>query len=73
MRTAEQLGKVLKEMYDNAPKKEQVIMIHLFGIKYHDEIKNAGIKDVVDASGIKSTYKVEVNKGVNLSKYVQEK
>jgi diacylglycerol kinase len=36
-------------MYDNAPRMEQVTMIHLFGIKYSDEIKNAGIKAVVDA------------------------
>jgi hypothetical protein len=26
-------------MYDNAPRMEQVTMIHLFGIKYSDEIK----------------------------------
>lgn len=73
MRTAEQLGKVLKEMYDNAPRMEQVTMIHLFGIKYSDEIKNAGIKAVVDTSGIHSTYKSEVSKGIKLSKYVQVK
>ncbi len=73
MRTAEQLGKILFDMYDNAPRKEQVTMIHLFGIKYSEEIKNAGIKEIVDASGIYSTYKSEVSKGVKLAKYVKEK
>jgi hypothetical protein len=30
-------------MYDNAPRMEQV-MIHLFGIKYSDEIKKMLVK-----------------------------
>jgi hypothetical protein len=72
MRTAEQLGKILAEMYDNALRMEQVTMIHLFGVKYSSEIKNVGIKAVVDASGIHSTYKSEVSKGVKLAKYVRE-
>jgi hypothetical protein len=35
------------------------------------KIKNAGIKAVVDASGIHSTYRAEVSKGVK-AVYVQE-
>ena len=70
MKTAEQLGKILAEMYNDAPRNEQVTGIHLFGIKYAEEIKNAGIKSVIDFSGIKSTYRTEVSKGVNLAKYV---
>ena len=70
MKTAEQLGSILKEMYEGAERKEQVTMIHLFGIQYHQEIKNVGIREVVEAAGIPSTYKTEVNKGTKLAKYV---
>jgi hypothetical protein len=65
------LGLKLKEMYDNAPRGEQVAMIHLFGIKYPKEIKEAGVKNVVIEAGISSTYVTEVSKGMSLSKYVK--
>lgn len=73
MKTAEQLGGILKNMYENAPRKEMVTSIHLFGIRYADEIKMVGIKSVVDASGIPSTYRTEINKGIKLADYVIEK
>ena len=73
MRTSEQLGKILAEMYNDAPRNEQVTWKHLFGIKYADEIRNAGIKSIIDFSGISSTYRTEVSKGVNLAKYVSVK
>lgn len=31
---ANELGKILKDMYDNAPDKDEVAMIHLFAIKH---------------------------------------
>ena len=70
MKTAEEVGKILRKMYDEAPRKEQVTFIHLFGIKYCEEIKNVGVREVVEDSGISITYKAEVNKGVNLGRYV---
>lgn len=68
-RTATELGKILAEMYNNAKRKEMVTMIHLFGIQYHSEIQEVGIREIIDAAGIPSTYSTEVNKGVNLAKY----
>lgn len=73
MKSPKELGEILREMYENAPRKEQVTFIHLFGIKYHEEIKSAGIREVVELSGIPITYRTEVNKGVNLGRYVSEK
>jgi hypothetical protein len=37
--TIEELSSKLKDKYDNAPEKEQVANIHLFGIKYGEVIK----------------------------------
>lgn len=70
-----ELGDVLREMYTNAPEKEQVTFIHLFGIKYGDLIlKNKhSASEIVKASGINDSYKTEVRKGINLSKYVISK
>lgn len=73
MKTAEQLGGILKDMYENAPRKEMVTSIHLFGIRYADEIKMVGIKSVVDASGILPSFGTEINKGIKLASYVIEK
>ena len=39
--TLNELGTKLSEMYNNAPKGDSVAMIHLFGIKYADQIKES--------------------------------
>jgi hypothetical protein len=48
-------------------------LVHLFGIKYANEIREGGAspKDIVVAAGMSESYGVEVNKGINLAKYVQ--
>ena len=40
--TPTELGRILSEMYRDAPKGEATTMIHLFGIRYVDEIWNCG-------------------------------
>ncbi len=40
--TINKLASILSEMYKNASKGEAVAMIHLFGIKYADDIKKSG-------------------------------
>ena len=69
-RTVTELGKILADMYNNAEEGEKVTMIHLFGIQYHSEIREISTREIVEAAGIKDTYITEVNKGVNLAKYV---
>lgn len=68
---AEQLGSMLREAYDNAPRGKTVVTIHLFGIDYSKDIIRAGIREVVEKSGIGPSFKAELNKGVNLADYVQ--
>jgi hypothetical protein len=72
-KTLNELGNLLEEMYSNAPRKEQVTMIHLFGVKYAEDIQKVGIREVIEQSGIHSTYRTELNKAVKLAKYVNPK
>ena len=71
--TANELGAILSDMYNDAPRGKQVTMIHLFGLKYHDFIRQVGVREVVQVARIKSTYITEVNKGVNLAEYAVPK
>lgn len=72
-KTLNQLGEILREYYENAPKKEHVTMIFLFGIKYSEDILLVGVREVIEQSGIRSTYRAELNKAVKLAKYVTPK
>lgn len=70
--TENQLGRILREMYDNAPYGYQVANIHLFGVKYASIIINNKLKatDIIRASGLNQSYATEVSKGIKLSRYV---
>ena len=70
-----ELGRILKGMYDNALKGYQVANIHFFGVKYASIILENNFKatDIVRASGINLSYATEVSKGIKLSKYVMPK
>ena len=70
-----ELGSTLREMYQGASKGETVLMVHVFGIKHANEIRDSGTscQDIANAAGIPESYGVEINKGVNLAKYVQLK
>lgn len=70
--TENELGNILKEMYENAPHGYQVANIHLFGVKYASIIVDGNIKvaDIIRISGIKQSYTTELSKGIKLSRYV---
>jgi hypothetical protein len=71
--TLNDLSSKLQEMYKEAHKGEQVTMIYLFGIMYHNQIKEFGVKQVIEQSGIHSTYQTELSKAIKLAKYVVPK
>jgi hypothetical protein len=79
--TINKLAEILSEMYDNAPEGDKVSMIHLFGIRYSNEINknNYAAKDIINytrlrnGSKMNASYKTEISKGVNLSRYVIDK
>lgn len=79
--TITELGNELSKMYDQAHEGEKVAMIHLFGIRYSKYIRENGYvaNDIIkstmlkNGSKINESYYAEINKGVNLAKYVIEK
>lgn len=72
--TINELGRKLKEMYDGS-NREKTVMIHLFGIKYADEIRSNGYtpKEILKIAEMPESYFAEINKGIKLSKYVEVK
>lgn len=61
----------LKEMYTHAEKGKQVANIHLFGIKYADELNGKVLKNIaIEATGNES-YASEISKGINLKSLLQ--
>lgn len=70
-----ELGAILNDMYFNSPEKETVARIHLFGIKYAEEISslNTSFKEIAKAAKINESYGTEISKGAKLAKYVTVK
>ena len=62
-------------MYFGSETGETVAMIHLFGIKYADEISASGesMRAIALAAGIPESYGTEIGKGVKLSRFVRLK
>jgi 5-methylcytosine-specific restriction protein B len=79
--TLDELAKILAEMYANADQDEKTTMVHLFGIRYANEIRKNGGPTVIANRAhqlktepqIPKSYHAEINKGVNLAGYVIEK
>ncbi|AFM40271.1 hypothetical protein Desaci_1242 [Desulfosporosinus acidiphilus SJ4] len=70
--TENELGKILREMYDNAPAGDKVANVHLFGVKYASILleNDINLKEIINASGLKPSYVTEISNGIKLSKYV---
>ena len=63
----------LKRAYERGSRRGQIALhIHLFGIKYADDLRSLSVREVVNRAGIPD-YVAEINKGRNLAKYVQIK
>jgi hypothetical protein len=75
MVTERELGQVLYQMYSTADHGKRVAQIHLFGIKYADIIlrNHLSVRNIIQYSGLNSSYATEVSKGINLAEYVEVK
>jgi len=72
--TPMELSKILKEMYNTAPKGDSTAMIRVFGIKYAKELSNCGVPMTeIAKEAISESYHAEISKGIRLAKYVQLK
>ena len=69
--TVNELGNKLRRMYETKGA-NKTTMIHLFGVIYSNEMREAEISpiEIVKAAQMHESYKAEVNKGMNLAKYV---
>ena len=69
-----QLAEVLRAMVDRGEAtREKTVMIHLFGVKYARELREVDIGAVLVLADVESSWKIEVAKMMNLSKYVAAK
>lgn len=73
--TFEELVQELVSAYHTALHGEVVVRIHLFGIRYADEIidNEYPIRDLLDRAEVPQSYYPEIKKGINLSRYVDIK
>ena len=72
--TTEQAARILKRMYKRGRQLEEVsAYLHLFGIKYADELADLSLPEVVKRADIPSSYPTEIYKGMRLSRYVEIK
>jgi len=67
----DQASQILAKMYLEAPFKEKALSVHLFAIKYADQIRNISAKEIVVGAELPESYKTEIRKGINLAKYVE--
>ena len=67
-----ELAAELRRAYDTAPRNEAACQIHLFGIRYAQELQNCGctLRHIVELSGVSMGYLSEISKGVKLARYV---
>ena len=71
--TPQELADILSRMYRDAPSGEKMPKVHLFGIRYADEISACGasVAEIVRLSELsRTTLATEVGKGVKLARYV---
>ena len=71
--TPKELADILTRMYLHGPSEEKMPNVHLFGIRYADEINGCGVSipGIVRLSGLShTTLATEVSKGVKLARYV---
>jgi hypothetical protein len=60
----------LRTAYANAPKGEQSTSVHLFGIRYAEELAGAPINEIAVRAGLTEHWGTEIRKGMRLARYV---
>lgn len=69
-----ELGELLRQSYDSAKRNEAVLQIHLFAIRYAEEIidNQYSVKAIAQEAGMPG-YVAELSKGLKLAKFVDVK
>ena len=64
----------LSNAYHRSPEGRKVAGLHLFGMRYSNEIQNMPIGELLKKAGItRSSYKTEIRKGIVLGEYANVK
>ena len=72
--TVDEAARILREMYDAGATRGRGRMttaIHLFGIRYADDLSRLSIREILVQARLSHTYQTEVNKGIRLAEYVK--
>lgn len=67
----DELAAILHSAYHNAPDKAKVTAVHLFSIRYADELRHVVPSDLVKKADIPQSYNVEISNGINLAEYME--
>ena len=67
---SEEAGRLLRQMYDTAPRGDRLLQFHLFGIRYADQIEGLSNHAIIVKAGLPVSYETEIAKGRKLAKYV---
>lgn len=70
--TIGEAARLLRAMYDD-PKTGRAVSVHLFGIRYADELRGMNANEVAARAEIPESYATEIRKGMKLAEYVVEK
>ncbi len=71
--TFDELAEVLRNMWESAPKGDKSLMVHLFGIRYANELEGMDLAALAELAGLSRSMETEIRKGRNLAQYVAEK
>lgn len=72
--TLEELGAILKDMYDNAESGKQVAMIYIFVFKYGEHLVDIyKSSEIIAAAGLNASYSTEVDKAYNIYRFASKK
>lgn len=66
-----ELAVILHNAYYNAPDKAKVTAVHLFGIRYSNDLRHISPDDLIKKADIPQSYHVEIRNGMNLAEYVE--
>ena len=69
----DELADKLRRMWEAAPKGGKTPMVHLFGIRYADELENKDLRAIAELAGRPRSMGTEIRKGRALAQYVVEK
>lgn len=64
------LVRPLREAYRDAPEGDVMLRIHLFGIRFAEQLEGVNLKELADAAEVPESFATEIRKGMRLADHV---